>query len=517
MSETQAASGDAQVTFGEALARHAREQPDAIALRFGDRTTTFARYHANATKVANGLASMGLKKGDRVAYLGKNSDQAIELTLGAARGGFVLVPIIWRLAPAEVAYILEDSTARVLFVEDEFSQVDFEGEIVRMGEEYAAWRDGQSEADVETRVVASDPVLQLYTSGTTGRPKGVVLSHHNGTNLRPVLERENVYWYCANPGDTVILAMPYGHIAGIGTGMNGAQSGAQVIVHAEFDPALTIADIRKHRVEWIFLVPAALRIMLAHPDAETADFSSVKGLTYGASPIPLDLLKEGVERLGCEFAQLYGMTETWGTVVSLPPEDHKNGREDKMRSAGKPLPGVEIAILDEDRNALPANAIGEVAIRSDCVMIEYWNRPEETAKALTEDGWLLTGDAGILDDDGYLFIQDRIKDMIITGGENVYPAEVESALYGHEDIADIAVIGVPDDTWGEAVKAVVVPRPGSELGEADVIAYAKQQIAGFKCPKSVDFAEMLPRNPSGKILRRELRAPYWEGRDRQVS
>ena len=504
-------------TFGEALAAHAAERPDAPALRFGDRVTSFAEYDLRATKIANGLSAMGLSKGDRVAYLGKNSDQAVELTLAAARGGFVFVPVIWRLAPAEVAWILEDSTAPVLFVEEEFSGVPFGGRKVLMGEEFAKWRDSQMEAPVTTEVTRDDAVLQLYTSGTTGRPKGVVLSHWNGTNLRPALQSENIYWYCAEAGDTAILAMPYGHIAGIGTSTNAAQAGVELIVHAEFDPALTIADIRKYKVKWIFLVPAALRIMLAHPDAETADFSSVKGLTYGASPIPLDLLKEGVERLGCEFAQLYGMTETWGTVVSLPPEDHKPGREEKMRSAGKPLPGVEIVIFDEDRNILPAGEIGEVAIRSDCTMIEYWNRPEETAKALTEDGWLLTGDAGILDDEGYLFIQDRIKDMIISGGENVYPAEVESALYGHDDIADVAVIGVPDDKWGEAVKAVVVAKPGSGLDADGVISYAKEQIAGFKCPKTVDFIEALPRNPSGKILRRELRAPYWEGQDRQVS
>ncbi|WBY17111.1 fatty acid--CoA ligase [Erythrobacteraceae bacterium WH01K] len=504
-------------TFGDALSHHAQTQPDAPALRFGERVTTFAEYDRRATQIANGLAAMGLQKGDRVAYLGKNSDQAVELTLGAARGGFVIVPVIWRLAPAEVAWILEDSTAPVLFVEDEFSGVSFAGRKIAMGEEFAQWRDSQSDAPVTADVTRDDPVVQLYTSGTTGRPKGVVLSHWNGTNLRPVLQREGIYWYCAEPGDTMILAMPYGHIAGLGSAMNAAQAGTELILHAEFDPALTIADIRRHKVKWIFLVPAALRIMLAHPDAEDADFSSVKGLTYGASPIPLDLLKEGVDRLGCEFAQLYGMTETWGTVVSLAPEDHRPGREDKMRSAGKPLPGVEIAIFDEKRGRLPAGEIGEVAIRSDCVMIEYWNRPEETAKTLTEDGWLLTGDAGILDEDGYLFIQDRIKDMIITGGENVYPAEVESALYGHDDIADVAVIGVPDEKWGEAVKAVVVAKPGCSLDQDGVIAYAKERIAGFKCPKSVDFIEALPRNPSGKILRRELRAPYWEGQERQVS
>ena len=348
-------------------------------------------------------------------------------------------------------------------------------------------------------------------------PKGVVLSHRNGTNMRPRLRDAGIYWYAAEPGDSVILAMPYGHIAGVGTATGAILAGQELIVHAEFDPALTIADVERYRVKWLFLVPAALRIMLAHPAAGRADFSSVRGLTYGASPIPLDLLREGVERLGCAFAQLYGLTETWGTVVSLAPEDHGPGKEALMRSAGRALPGVELRILGEDGAALPPGETGEVAIRAESVMLGYHGKPEETARVLDADGWFRTGDAGMLDANGYLYIQDRIKDMIITGGENVYPAEVESALYGHPDISDVAVIGVPDEKWGEAVKAVVVPRDGAALGEEDVIAYAKERIAGFKAPKSVDFIAELPRNPSGKILRRALREPYWQGRERQVN
>jgi fatty-acyl-CoA synthase/long-chain acyl-CoA synthetase len=204
-------------------------------------------------------------------------------------------------------------------------------------------------------------------------------------------------------------------------------------------------------------------------------------------------------------------------VVSLPPEDHRPGREKVMRSAGKALPGNEVRIVDEELKPLPPGQIGEVVIRGPTVMLGYWNRPEETARTLTSDGWLRTGDAGIMDEEGYIYIQDRIKDMIISGGENIYPAEVESALFGHEDVADVAVIGVPDDRWGEAVKAIVVAKPGRTPDPADIIAHARQHIAGFKCPKTVDFVEALPRNPSGKILRRELRAPYWEGKERAVN
>ena len=508
---------DRSRTFGEGLAQWARENPDGIALRFGDRATDWKTYDRHVTQIANGLAAMGLKKGDRVAYLGKNSDRAVELALGVGRAGMVLVPVIWRLAPAEIEFILADARAAALFVEPLFEGQAFDGPRVTMDERFDAWRDAQSAETVDFGVTRDDVFLQLYTSGTTGMPKGVMLTHRNGTVMRPIMQASEIGWYTLDPGESLILAMPFGHIAGVGSATGATNGGQELIIHAEFDPGLLIRDIQRYRAKWVFLVPAAMAMMLDHPDAKDADFSALEGMAYGASPIPLDLLKRGVERLGCDFAQMYGMTETYGTVVSLPPEDHRPGRERQMRSAGKALPGIEVRIVDAEGRTLPPGEIGEVEVLSPTTMVGYWNRPEETARCLSPDGWLRTGDAGILDEEGYLYIQDRIKDMIITGGENVYPAEVESAIYGHPDIADVAVIGVPDATWGEAVKAVVVRRPGAELDADGVIAWARERIAGFKCPKSVDFVAALPRNPSGKILRRELRAPYWEGRERQVN
>ncbi|MXO75329.1 AMP-binding protein [Altererythrobacter aerius] len=504
-------------TLSEALDQWARAIPGSVALRHGEVTVDWRTYDRHATQVANGLAAMGLKRGDRVVYLGKNGWRACELAMGAARAGMVIVPVIWRLAPVEIAYIVEDAQAAALFVEPMFEGQAFEGPRMTMDDAFDAWRDGQSDAPAAAAIDRGDVFLQLYTSGTTGMPKGVMLTHRNATVLRPIMQDQGLGWFSAAPGDTLIHAMPFGHIAGVGSVTSAANGGQELIIHTEFDPALILKDIQRYRAKWAFLVPAALAMMLDHPDAKDADFSGLEGMAYGASPIPLDLLQRGVERLGCDFAQMYGMTETYGTVVSLAPEDHRPGREHVMRSAGKALPSVEIRILDEDGNPLPPGTIGEVAINSPTNMTGYWNKPEETARVLSPDNWLLTGDAGIMDAEGYLYIQDRIKDMIISGGENIYPAEVESAIYGHPDVADVAVIGVPDSLWGEAVKAIVVPRPGTAPEPDRVIDWARQRIAGFKCPKTVDVVDALPRNPSGKILRRELRAPYWEGRDRQVN
>lgn len=508
---------DKSRTMGDALADWAAQMPKAPAITHGDTAIDWEAYDRHVTQIANGLAAMGLKKGDRVAYLGKNGLRAAELALGAARAGMIIVPIIWRLAPAEIEYILADCDASVLFVEPLFENQPFAGERMIVDGRFDAWRDEQSAAPVETPVDTGDVFLMLYTSGTTGMPKGVMLTHRNATVLRPIVQETGLGWFTSEPGDALIHAMPFGHIAGIGSVTGAVNAGQHLLIHTEFDPALIIRDIQQYNAKQAFLVPAALAMMLDHPDAKDADFSNLQGMGYGASPIPLDLLKRGVERLQCDFAQMYGMTETYGTVVCLGPEDHGPGKEKVMRAAGKALPSVGLKILDENGSELPPGEIGEVAINSPTNMAGYWNKPEETARVLSADNWLRTGDAGIMDEDGYLYIQDRIKDMIITGGENVYPAEVESALYGHPDVADVAVIGVPDERWGEAVKAVVVRRPGVDLEADGVIDWARQKIAGFKCPKTVDFIDALPRNPSGKILRRELRAPYWEGRERQVN
>lgn len=288
------------------------------------------------------------------------------------------------------------------------------------------------------------------------------------------------------------------------------------MIAREFDPNKVLDFFRDYGISKLFLVPAAMQFIVRQPRAREMDFSQLKYIMYGASPIPAALLRECIAVFGCGFVQMYGMTETTGTIVVLAPEDHVEGR-DCMRSAGKALPGIEIAILDPDGRSLPVGEVGEIATRSASNMVGYWNLPDATARTLDHDNWLRTGDAGYLDKDGFLYIHDRIKDMIISGGENIYPAEVESAICDHPDVAEVAVVGVPDDTWGEAVKAVVALKPGKDVSAVDIIAFTRQRIAAFKTPKTVDFIQALPRNASGKILRRQLREPYWVGKDRQVN
>jgi len=522
---------DRMTTLGDVARYHRAERPQATALVFEGRETRFADFDRHADQVANALLAEGLNAGDRIAYVGKNSDHYFELLFGAAKAGVVLAPIGWRLAPREIAYILGDAEARMVFVGPELIAhvrdvaeliLDQPRLIAMEANEYGHpvfedWRDAAPDAAPEVRVSPADIAIQLYTSGTTGRPKGAMLTHANILGPRRLAAQADMDWNRWGPDDVSLVAMPVAHIGGTGWGVVGLVNGAKGVVAREFDPTRVLDFIEKDRVSKMFMVPAALQIVVRLPRAREVDYSCLTHILYGAAPIPLDLLRECIAVFGCGFVQQYGMTETTGTVVYLPPEDHDPAGNARMRSAGLPMPGVELKVLDADGQGLPPGEVGEVAVRSPANMAGYWKLPEATAQTLAADGWLRTGDAGYIDADGYLFIHDRVKDMIISGGENIYPAEVESAVYGHPHVAEVAVIGVPDDTWGEAVKAVVALKPGAPADPADIIAFARTRIAGFKAPKTIDFVEALPRNASGKILRRELRDPYWAGKTRQVN
>jgi long-chain acyl-CoA synthetase len=360
-----------------------------------------------------------------------------------------------------------------------------------------------------------DVAFQLYSSGTTGRPKGVMLSNANFFSLLPLAKE---IWELT-PDSVNLAAMPLFHIGGGGWATAGMYEGATTVIMRDLDPARLVSLIGEQRITHGFLVPAVLQFMLMMPGVAEADFSSLQVLVYGASPISEDVLARSVQTFGCKFWQAYGLTETTGAVVNLPPSDHDvNGpNRHRLRSCGLPGPGVEVRIVNTDTFAdCEQGEVGEIWIRSPQVMKGYWNMPEETAKSI-RNGWFYTGDAGYKDKEGYVYIHDRVKDMIVSGGENVYPAEVENALMKHPAIQDVAVIGIPDDRWGEVPLAIVVRKPGVEVTEDDIVAFGRTQLAGFKTPKKVAWADALPRNPSGKILKKDLRAPYWQGRTRQVN
>ena len=513
---------DEYLTFDEFITHWAGEKPDTVAFEQDGRKTTFAELDPLSATIVSVLQAHGIAQGDRIAWLGKNIDIYYIAFLAAARMGAVMVPIGWRLAPPEIAYILEDTQAKLLITgagfEDCGSKVS--GEVpqdleVITEQAFRAEIDAAGPAQF-VPASADVPVLQLYTSGTTGNPKGAELSSANLLSLRKSGQEAAIEWSNYAPDDCMLVAMPCAHIGGTGLIVASVSNGIRALIQEEFEPGKFLEGIEAGATH-MFIVPAALQMVIQHPKAKDTDFSSIRYLMYGAAPIPLALLREAVQTMpGAGFIQVFGMTETAGSVSALPPEDHVLEGNERMRSAGKALPGVEIRIVDTQGREVPRGEIGEIAVRSPSNMVGYWNLPDATRGAL-RDGWMHTGDAATMDADGYIYIQDRIKDMIISGGENVYPAQVESAIYGHPSVAEVAVIGVPDDKWGEAVKACIVAKPGMEVDEGEIIAWSRERLAGFKVPKSVDVIPLMPRNASGKILRRELRAPYWEGKDRQVN
>jgi long-chain acyl-CoA synthetase len=519
-------------TLGDVVRLHGRMRANQIATSFEGRATTYAELDARSNQVAAALIAAGVEPGDCVCYFGKNSDYYFELLFGVVKAGAVLAPIGWRLSADEAAYIIDDAQAHMLFVGPECLACAAEAvaksssrpSIVAMEPGahghpvYETWRDAHARNDLELDAPPDATSLLLYTSGTTGRPKGVMLASANLLRSRRTLSEAKMGWNEWLEGEVNYVAMPVAHIGGTGWGLVGLINGVKNVVARDFNPIEALEVIPRERIAKMFMVPAALQFIIRMPRAREIDYSSLTHILYGASPMPVDLLRECMEVFGCGFVQQYGMTETTGTIVYLPPQDHDPKGNQRMRSAGLPMPGVEIAILDAEGKRLGPNEVGEIATRSIANMKGYWRKTDATAAAIDGEGWLRTGDAGYLDEDGYLYIQDRIKDMIITGGENVYPAEVENAVHGHPHVAEVAVIGVPDEIWGESVKAIVVAKPGVTPDADDIIAFTRERIAHFKAPRSVDFlATPLPRSASGKILRRELREPYWVGKDRRVN
>lgn len=512
--------------LASAVDHWAVKSPDNIALQDENGSMSYAQLSKYSKQIASALLGCGFKKGDRIAYYGRNSALYFALFTAATRASLVIVPVGWRLAAPEVAYILNDTDSRLLVHDIEYEPIiskikdslpKLKTILVKEDSptSFSNWLANAPQSDVPVHD-PMDAVLQLYTSGTTGLPKGAVLNSWSMFVIRNEPDMAQYIWARMDEGDSMLIVMPVAHIAGSGTAAVAFFNGAKAITQREFAPDAVLKSI-DDGVTHMFLVPTAIQMLIHHPNAKDTDFYGFKYMWYGAAPIPLDLLRNAMQVMGnTQFCQQYGMTETTGSFCVLAPEDHDPAGNDHMRSAGKALPGVEVRIMGENGEELPRGEIGEIATRSALNMIEYWKNPLKTAETINADGWLFTGDAGLMDNDGYVFIQDRIKDMIITGGENVYPAEVENIVFSHADVMEVAVIGIPNEKWGEEVKAIIVPKQGVQIDEAAMIAWLRERMSAYKVPKSISVIDAMPRNASGKILRRELRDPYWVGHDKKV-
>ena len=516
-------------TLAASIASKAAERPDHMAISCEGREVSYASLHRESNRTGHALRAAGAGPGTRVAYLGRESEHYYDIVFGCAKAGAVLVPINWRLTPNEIDHILRDSDTELLFVERAFGPVaeQVRGSLPKLrtvveldsterrAGGFQAWKAAAPDTDLEPRTGPGDAAVQIYTSGTTGLPKGVVLPNRAFFTFGDAMREHGLDWMDWQPDDLSLIALPGFQIAGLSWSMQGFNAGVTNVVMRMFVSQEALQLIQRLRITTTFVAPAMLQMMLAEPAASRASFASLRKVVYGGSPISPTLLQQSLDVIGCQFLQIYASTETGNVAVCLPPADHYPGSP-LLGAAGKAYPGVEVKIIDKSGRSLPSGEVGEICIRTPAHMLEYWRLPEATARTLV-DGWVHTGDAGYLDEAGYLFVGDRIKDMIIVAGQNVYPAEVENALARHPAVAEVAVIGIPDERWGEAVHACVILRRGEHVTPRELMLSARVRLADFKVPTSYDFVDMLPRNPAGKILRRTLRDPFWRHLDRKVN
>jgi long-chain acyl-CoA synthetase len=496
---------ESDLRLAKLLRDHARESPDATALIFEGSRCSFEELDERTNRLAQALLDAGVGSGDRVAHLDQNAPECIELLFAAAKVGAVLVPLNWRLAEPELEAIVADAGAALVVCGPDFAAHarGFADRVIVTGEEYESWLSAFDAEDPGHEAGADDVAFQLYTSGTTGRPKGVLTTNANLEGLTNVSDQ-----WSLDSDSVALVAMPLFHIGGLGWLLVAFAQGAACVLVRAIEPQPLLDTIVSEKVTNAFLVPTVLQMLCAVDGAEEADFSALRSIAYGASPITTTTLKRVLKTFGCPLFQLYGMTETTGAIVQLDAADHQpdGEREHLLRSAGRPYPWMELRIvaLDSGEECGPGE-IGEVRVRGSAVMPGYFRADEETSAAFDEDGWLRTGDGGYVDDDGYLFLTDRVKDMIVSGGENVYPVEVEEALASHHAVGEVAVIGLPDERWGEIVTAVVVTRGADELDEDALVAHARERLAGYRLPRRIVVADELPKTATGKVLKRELR------------
>ena len=502
-----------------------------LATVHGARSQTWLAFDGRMQRLAGAMHALGFKPGERIGILALNSDRYLECLFGLSHGGFVFVPINTRLAPPEIVFWLADSGCVALFVDEAFAPIlpkvlpetpDVRT-IVYIGEGPAPAGFVDYEPLIEAAAplavsIGADEALAgiFYTGGTTGRSKGVMLSHNNimanALNIYPGTQ--------ANEDSRYIHAAPMFHLADnamtfVVTGFAGTH-----YFLPRFDPAALLAALAQHEITVMLIVPTMVNMMVHHPDVEKYDLSRVRRLLFGASPMPEAVLRRATQVMpATEFVQAYGQSEASPLLTLLDPRYNTfdGPHAGKVKAAGRAGLGIEVRIHDANDNEVPRNTVGEICARGQVVMLGYWKQPEMTAHTL-RDGWLHTGDGGYMDEDGFVYLVDRVKDMIVSGGENVYSAETEDAIYSHPAVAECAVIGVPDDTWGERVHAIVRLKPGMTATAADLIGHTHERIANYKCPRSVDFrVEPLPLSGAGKILKTELRKPFWAGKEKQIN
>jgi acyl-CoA synthetase (AMP-forming)/AMP-acid ligase II len=514
-------------TIADITRYNARQYPDKPALLFEDNTITMEELDRLTSRFANALIAAGIEPGERVVFYGSNSDDFLIALLGTAKASATFVPLNWRLAVVELESVLSDATPSLAIVNEELSDtwaavnerlpVAIPSQSVVPGaaqsNPFRQWLHKHSDKDPLLSCPLDDIAWILYTSGTTGKPKGVELMHSGVTLMRLCEHYEPAYTW--SESDTLLFVAPNFHLLGIGLTIQAFFNGGTIAIVRAFDPGLVLAEIEAKRPTILAVAPVMIQMLLAEPDYLERDFSSIREVVYAGSAISLGLIKQALEVMPCRFMQFYGSTESGGALTLLRPEEHDLSDEHRLTSCGKPLPLIDIKVMDPQGQELPDGQRGEMWVRVPSIARGYRNNPEAWAEVY-QRGWFKTGDIAYRDAEGFLYIVDRAKDMIITGGENVYCSEVENCLSLHEAVQRVAVIGVPSERWGEEVKACVVLNPGFAECGSELIEYAKQRLASYKCPKSVDFYDELPLGGTGKVLKRQLRAPYWDGQERAV-
>ena len=517
----------------EHLEKGAEKKPNFSFSEFEKKSLSYHEANLLSNKLANKFVDEGLQVGDRFAFLAKNCTEMAIMYYAASKVGVVPVPLNYRLADQEWSYIINDSKAKLIIVKGneyanrinmikselldvkKYVSIELEEPINDFSDFYN-WISDSSETKPTRNVIEEDDVYQMYTSGTTGHPKGAILLQRNvAANIRQYLDRLTL----PNPSRTLLVAPMY-HAAAMINMCGCIALGGTIVIQEDFIPQNVVDCLANEKITHTVLVPAMIQACLVSvPNVESNDYNDLDQIHYGASPIAPETLKRAMDVFKCKFGQGFGMTETVAVICLMTPEEHiraLNEKPELLKSCGRPAIDTQVEIRDDDDNPLPIGEVGQICAKGPQIMKGYWNKDEESQKAL-KGGWMHTGDAGRMDEEGFVFIQDRIKDMIVSGGENIYSTEVEAALFAHPDVLDAAVIGIPDEKYGEVVKACIVKKEGSKINEDDLINFCKDRIASYKKPQSIDFIDEVPRNASGKVLKKVLREPYWKGQDRQVS